>query len=627
MSHLFLFTITPVQSFISQARKTQDLWAGSRILSDLIKAVIEKIGKEKVIFPYVANRNLEGIESLSNRVLAKFELPESYDFKALGNQIASVVQTKLDEYSDKAKIKIGEDQFNEKIESSFKAQLKDYFSTFWVFVPIENGDYEAAYDKANRLIGGIKNSRTYNQYPEQGRKCSLSGEQNALVFGKTKDLPAFTYEKLVDGTKKPLVAQIESDQLNEGEGLSAISFIKRFYPFNDKKKQFESTADISLLWAFQELFKVQDSQSTQFLNEMAISLNQKVVNDVDGQLFYEENLTKQYFQKHKIPEGMLNCAQEKLRSIKRIAKDNKIAFAKYYAILVFDADSMGAWLSGEYLTEESKLKLEVFQKHLSGLLLDYADYAKNYVDGNLTEKDRERNPDLTEKDFIKKGKTVYAGGDDYMGFINLHYLFDVLQHLREQFRIQVSVKVTGNSEFELKEPNKELAFSAGISIAHYKTPLSEVLKWARSMEHEAKDIEGKNAFGIAVLKHSGEIHKTVLGFKYENNMNLANSLIEIIRMLDSDFSSTFIKNTQKQSELLGIEKIDFDLFDIIQFELNRQITRAKNHKEAPARTMFNNVEKILVFSQNKFEDKKQIENFHSTLNICDFINRKLNSNE
>ncbi|NPA53826.1 MAG: hypothetical protein GXO21_04085 [Aquificae bacterium] len=43
--YLFIFTITPVQSFIAQARKTRDLHAGSRILSELIKKANRKSTK------------------------------------------------------------------------------------------------------------------------------------------------------------------------------------------------------------------------------------------------------------------------------------------------------------------------------------------------------------------------------------------------------------------------------------------------------------------------------------------------------------------------------------------------------------------------------------------------------
>ena len=53
-NHLFLFTIGPVQSFIAQARKTQDLYAGSKLLSDLIGyglCEVSKIKNTEIIFP------------------------------------------------------------------------------------------------------------------------------------------------------------------------------------------------------------------------------------------------------------------------------------------------------------------------------------------------------------------------------------------------------------------------------------------------------------------------------------------------------------------------------------------------------------------------------------------------
>jgi CRISPR-associated protein Cmr2 len=51
MRNLLLFTIGPVQSFISQARKTQDLYAGSKLLSVLIGEAIKFVGEDNMIFP------------------------------------------------------------------------------------------------------------------------------------------------------------------------------------------------------------------------------------------------------------------------------------------------------------------------------------------------------------------------------------------------------------------------------------------------------------------------------------------------------------------------------------------------------------------------------------------------
>lgn len=57
-----LFTIGPVQSFISTARKTQDLWAGSYILSYLtykcLEPLIDKLGPDVVIYPNLRGQPL-----------------------------------------------------------------------------------------------------------------------------------------------------------------------------------------------------------------------------------------------------------------------------------------------------------------------------------------------------------------------------------------------------------------------------------------------------------------------------------------------------------------------------------------------------------------------------------------
>ncbi|MFN4298830.1 MAG: type III-B CRISPR-associated protein Cas10/Cmr2 [Thermaurantimonas sp.] len=611
MTHLFLFTITPVQSFISQARKTQDLWAGSRMLSDFIRKVYLAIKDEggTVIFPS------KNSESMPNRILASFNFNKTdQELKDLGKKIANEVAVELQRLTKKAAEKIGTTEYA-KIKDAFEAQLKDYFSSFWVFVPVKNDNYAAAYDNADRLLGAVKNSRIFTQYPEQGRKCSLSGEQNALVFYKSDVLPAYTYAISQDGkTIIPLVAQFDNPNINEGEGLSAITFIKRFYPFRSdrERKEFDSTADIALLHTLTELKKIQDQQGQNlFLNEFAycVSENQtQNIDEVDGQLFFEENFTKKYFEKHNINIGFLEVAKSKLKNIYKKAKENNLYFTKYYAILLFDADSMGAWLSGEYLIER-EIKLHDFHTHLSDLLSGFARYASNYVDGSGTDK-------------TKKGRTVYAGGDDYLGFVNLHYLFEVIKHLREQFKAQVSDKIS-DGRFQIKE-NKEMTFSAGIAIAHYKTPLSEVLNWARKMEEEAKDTENKDSFGIAVLKKSGEIHKVVLPFKTIKNSEdvwYTELLQEVREGLDALFSSNFITVLQRETMLLDGE-IDSTIIQILNHEIERLVLRAKNKAtKEEALEMAKKVKQ--VYEPNK----RNIKNFNASLSICDFINRKLQGND
>lgn len=91
---LLLFSIGPIQDFIATARKTQDLWAGSYMLSYIswmaMKAISEELGPDSIIFPdlmgqpfcnlWLREKGLEFIEkprgeslsspTLPNRVLA-----------------------------------------------------------------------------------------------------------------------------------------------------------------------------------------------------------------------------------------------------------------------------------------------------------------------------------------------------------------------------------------------------------------------------------------------------------------------------------------------------------------------------------------------------------------------------
>lgn len=606
--YLFLFTITPVQSFIAQARKTQDLYAGSRILSALSKAAAKaiKTAGGHVIFP----SNTEG-ESLPNRLLAQFNNIAEAELQQKGNAIANSITDVIAEYRKNAENKLGANAYN-KIKEAFEKQLKGFFSTFWVFVPVKNGEYAEAYDEADRLLGAVKNIRTFEQNPEQGRKCSLSGEQNALVFGKGKNFPAY-----VNSTK---ACHCPDPKIQEKEGLSAISFIKRTETFGES---FDSTTDIAILKSrqlvgedvFQNYKDIYDDISKLLEKEKCIYLDNHDWIKYDEQFIYEENLNSQT-----IPSTtQLDLAKKYHKEIKEVFKKRGAKFTKYYALLLFDADSMGVWLSGKYL--EDKKHLEAFHKHISGLLSGFAAKAKGLIDGTEGYQSYEK---------IKRGRTVYAGGDDYLGFVNLHYLFDVLKALREMFKTEVSDKLQVNTEgvrFQLKEKD-EITFSAGITIAHYKEPLSEVLKWARNMEKEAKSTDNKDAFGLAVLKHSGEIHKTVLPFRDSAGNYISESLNTLVTKLkNEEFSSSFITNLERELSLFD-EEFDYRK-RIVLSESLRLTKRSQNKEKVMNKEEYKNITTLIqkIYTATEYRTELNDNHFHTTLNICDFINRKQTSNE
>ncbi|NLL51719.1 MAG: hypothetical protein GX248_03335, partial [Peptococcaceae bacterium] len=75
------FSIGPVQSFITQARKTKDSFSGSKLLSDIIHHVLSKFSEEQIIFPD------KKIESKPNRfiVLLDRDIDENYIVEKVEN--------------------------------------------------------------------------------------------------------------------------------------------------------------------------------------------------------------------------------------------------------------------------------------------------------------------------------------------------------------------------------------------------------------------------------------------------------------------------------------------------------------------------------------------------------------
>jgi CRISPR-associated protein Cmr2 len=174
-----LFTIAPVQSFISKARKTSDLWAGSYMLSYLtwesMKPLVENFGPDIVVFPNLygqplvdrwlyfkfsnnssfiklnyqkikdwfkkwenKNKDLEEeltIANFPNRFLAiipydntlAIECEEA--FKGNLKDLAEKVYEKIKSYTEKV---------NPNTKNYIEKHLLTYFQVYWVIIPWSN---------------------------------------------------------------------------------------------------------------------------------------------------------------------------------------------------------------------------------------------------------------------------------------------------------------------------------------------------------------------------------------------------------------------------------------------------------------------------------------------------------
>lgn len=598
--HLFIFTITPVQPFIEQSRKTQDLYAGSFLLSHLCRTAGERFERDysgEIIFPKIRN------ESIPNRFICLIE-GEQGNLKNVGERLESTVNNEFKNIAD-AVVK----QFGITKPKDFDFQIENYFTINWLFLEFEESVYKQKYGEIEGLLGAIKNVRGFKQFPEseKGRKCSICGERNVKFYRETesetkdriKKNKDVRYSKLhstdvfVVGFKN--YEKLEPKYLQQGEGLCAVCVTKRgldkhFNTFNGK---FPSTARIALFDSLTRLIEKDSSiktviESGDFEEQGIFALrNGRKIEDLTEATDKERENTEILF---------------------KALNKFEIDYSAYYAVMLFDGDSMGEWLSGDRINNGQLMN---FHKELTGQLSKYADFVRSYL----------KEP---------AGKAVYAGGEDFLGFFNINHLLKEMKILRQRFDDIVNQPLrpyilTGN----------RMTFSAGIAIAHFKTPLSEVLSWARKAEKEAKKIDdGKDAFAVAVIKHSGEIEQAVFKWEYDELwiVDVMDDISQKIR--NDDFSNTFIKQLNSEMIKLMDNEGRKGIGDkIIKTEIKRLLERScirkkdetkddyKNRKKKDSEDLSKKLGTILVSS--KPNGQPSLRNFLSFLNITDFLARQM----
>ncbi|WP_299458260.1 type III-B CRISPR-associated protein Cas10/Cmr2 [uncultured Microscilla sp.] len=598
--YLFIFTIGPVQSFIAQARKTRDLYAGSTLLSELTKVAIEVVGAQNVVFPYVkTQQGLDDAQSLPNRFIAWLTLDQD-TCQAFGTGVAQAVR---EAFRQKANEALG----NRTKPLGFDEQIAQHLQIHWVVQRLPKDGYAQGFKDIEENLGIAKNLRTFAQYDyakqlgEQGRKCSLDGERNAVFFGKGTN-PRYL------NRWNPGAKTLPPNIVDANEGLSAVSFLKRFYKQEAGHfEKFPSTAKVALLESLRQATPEVVEEYSKFFG----LLEGKQVNigknddwtSFGHQFFFEENLTS----KQVLCADQLANARLQHQKVAADFTQKGLTFQKYYAVLMFDVDQMGSWLSGDKLKSTYQgEKLLDFHKAFSQLLLQYAADTRQVL--------------CPEH---HNGQVAYAGGDDFLGFINLSHLFEVVQELRDLFLEKVSTPV----QDQYAESGELLHFSAGIVLAHYKAPFAEVLKKVRQMETLAKEKGDRNAFAIAAMRHSGEVQEAVFKWNDSAEASTPKHWLDIGLIAESlskdQFSNKFIFNlSQELLQLAGVKspKIIKPLPKALFTEMRRLLERAKAQDTSEG--VLNRVLEALesLYDASSFQNQP-VRNFIHSLHIADFISR------
>jgi len=583
--HYLLYSIGPVKSFINDSRKTQDLFAGSALLSKMTHKAIEKAkavfvsNSFELITPIIQKKD----DAIPNRFLAELSLGNG-QINALNETMFEIEKTVQEFFIGKMLFKkIG-------LPEGALQQLESHLNIHWVIIEATS-DYKTDFITINQQLASVKNLNAFDQEYEVGKKCHVDGRRNVKYYRKSEGKAPKLYQGSEDVKVVSNEETIKIWQLQEGEGISAVSMRKRLE--QQKPHEFPSTVGVSLMDLF---YKIENDNQYKNIRENFITYKtlvqgnekgaKKFYNHSDDQLFYKENI-KAIFKKNKQEEKAAKAHE--LHKIWSDKLDENSHFTKYYALVMFDGDTMGDWFTGVNFKPGTNLKEA--QKLLSERLGIFATNIKESI----------KEP---------QGKVVFAGGEDFMAFVNIHHLETVINTIQSSFKKEVNDALSS-----IKQDGKELTISMGIAIAHYKQPLAMLIAKTYEMESFAKN-NGRNRFAMAIMKHSG----STIQFSYHwnksnvNNFSVVSAILELLN--DKIFSPSFITNIYKSFENYGFEMEDFLVESKIALYVKQAYTGDKsNNKKVSIKDLVEHLKHLLFISVDN-------RNFGDTLLVLDFLYRK-----
>lgn len=272
---------------------------------------------------------------------------------------------------------------------------------------------------------------------------------------------------------------------------------------------------------------------------------------VEGDWLYEDSFAESLKEEiSTYAQDLCSAARSALRQLLKAAKKLGIdPPSKYYAVLLMDGDNMGKWLSGEIAPKIEDIlhpavrnSLGVSWNELKRMERPLNPSLHLAMSKALRDFSLKVAREIVEKDHL--GKLVYAGGDDVLAFVNLRDLPEVMRKLRAYFSgslhkgnddtIKIDFKngsgfipvdVDGEPiNVDSYKPVKGFMLSMGtnatasmgVVIAHHSSNLSQVLDEVRACEKQAKKMDGKNAFCIALAKRAGGTEHVSSKWYYEN---------------------------------------------------------------------------------------------------------------
>jgi len=524
----FHFAIGPVQTFVGQARRTRDLWAGSFLLSYLAFQAIQAVSANqgKIIFPAWGKEH-PGLDMAStpNRFVA--EVGETFQPKVC----VDAVNQAWKRLADAVWI-----QFIASVASQgnhTQAIWQQQVDSFWDIAWALGDDWD--------LLDRRKYLKSYVPSSQSGLKCVMIPQlQEISGHGRAEDRNRFW---------RAVNRNVEGLDLQEDEALSAVALVKRLFPrlhqadlkilrmeLSEDQIHYPSTVALSARpWSEQQLAEDPPWQRElqRYLTSLDPAERKKIQagDRLDPAIFYEGSRTNDRLW----PQGTAEM-RDRIGQIMGAVQSRP---EPYYALLLMDGDHLGQLLRrGDPST-------------VSAALARFTQKVPAVVESH-------------------DGTLVYAGGDDVLA------LFSKPRALRAAWDLRHTY------EEAMGEFKPSTSLSGAIVYAHMHAPLTAVVAEAHHLlDIEAKEHSGRDALAFGRFSSAG--HRWPFAAKWKDVCpENAIGLPELVDRVSSLVSSRWLFKIQELESRLGSAQwmTSQDWRRLLESELER--TRTEEGQEEPS---------------------------------------------
>ena len=202
--HMLLISLGPIQDFIDAARRCQDLWFGSWLLSDLARTVAETLenasaalgaSSAKVVFPagFAATKNGQEQPGVANIIFAIIK-GNGIDPAILAEKARKAMAERLRTIAERSFEKITQNTGANRFFHRDNAlrQIDGMMEFLWVSVPWDGSTSGKGYSETRKRVyarlASLKNTRTWGQPDWDPRagvpKSSIDGLRESVIDEK-----------------------------------------------------------------------------------------------------------------------------------------------------------------------------------------------------------------------------------------------------------------------------------------------------------------------------------------------------------------------------------------------------------------------------------------------------------